>query len=91
MQKTIETQTGSLFESENVSPGIALVCIAAEVGGSLILIVTNSSLVRDGSYYLLHAIQTREPFPTPGRQGINLVREGLGYSHYTLASRTRMS
>ncbi len=67
---------GNHSDSDDVSLGIALVCIAAVVGCSLILTVTNSSLVGDGSYYLLRAIQTGQSFQLPGRQGINLVREG---------------
>jgi len=63
-------------DSDDVSPAVVLVCIAAVVGCTLVLIVTNSSLVGDGSWYLLHAIQTGQPFEASGRQGINLVREG---------------
>ena len=62
--------------SENVPPAIVLVSIAAVFGCSLVLLVTNSSLVGDGSYYVLTAIRTGQPFPLDGRQGINLVREG---------------
>jgi hypothetical protein len=64
-------------DSENVSLGIVLVSIAAVFGCSLVMIVTNSSLVGDGSYYVLRAIQTGQPCAcAAGRQGINLVREG---------------
>ena len=42
---------------------------------SLLLVAVNSSLVGDGSYYLLRAIQTQQVFQLPGRQGINAVRE----------------
>jgi hypothetical protein len=73
--ETIETQSDRSPESDNVSPGIVLVCLAALVGGSLLLLAMNSSLVGDGSYYLLHAIQTRAPFPASGRQWINFIRE----------------
>jgi hypothetical protein len=43
---------------------------------STVLIATNSSLVGDGSYYLLRAVQTRGPFPLSGRTFSNAIREG---------------
>ncbi len=55
---------------------MVLVSVAAVFGCSLVLLLTNSSLVGDGSYYVLQAIQTGKPFRLNGRQGINLVREG---------------
>ena len=55
---------------------MAMACAAAIVACSLLLIATNSSLVGDGSYYLLRAIQTGQPFQLSGRQGINFLREG---------------
>jgi len=74
---TTKTHIGKHSDSDNVSPGIALFCIAAVFGCSLVLLVTSTSLVGDGSAYLLSAIQTGQPFPRlPGRQGINFVREG---------------
>ena len=76
MKTTTETHIGKCSDSDNVSPGIVLLCIAAVFGCSLVLIVTNSSLVADGSHYLINAIQTGLPYPLKGRQGINLVREG---------------
>jgi hypothetical protein len=64
-------------ESERVPLGIVLVCITAVVGCSLVLLATNSSLVADGSYYVLSAIKSGQPCAcAPGRQGINFVREG---------------
>lgn len=63
-------------DSEYVPSGIVVVSIAAVLGCALVLLLTNSSLVGDGSYYVLSAIKTGQPFPLDGRQGINLVREG---------------
>ena len=67
---------GDRSDSDGVGVGVAVVCIASVIVTSLMLLATNSSLVGDGSYYLLHAIQTRGPMHVPGREGINLVREG---------------
>ncbi len=55
---------------------IVALCVTALVVCSVVLIATNASLVGDGSYYLLRAIQTRGPFPVPGRLVSNSVREG---------------
>lgn len=76
MDAVMEARVRRTSGTDDVSLRIALLCIAAVLACSLVLIATNSSLVADGSYYLLRAIQTRGPFPLAGRQGINLVREG---------------
>ena len=78
-QTVAEAPTGERTEhdSDRVPLAIVFVCLAAVFGGSLVLIVTNSSLVADGSYYVLKAIQTGQPSAcAAGRQGINFVREG---------------
>lgn len=65
------------LDSSRVPLGIVLVCAMAVLGSSLVLFVTNSSLVADGSFYLLNAIQKGQPCAcAAGRQGINFVREG---------------
>ncbi len=66
---------GDSSESDEVSTRLTLVCSAAVVACSLVLLVTNSSLVGDGPYYLLRAIQNGGPIQVAGRQGINSVRE----------------
>ena len=64
-------------DSDRVSLGIVLVCVAAVLGSSAVLLVANASLVADGSFYLLWAIKHGQPCAcASGRQGINLVREG---------------
>ena len=70
------TRTEVPADSGDVPFGTVLVSVAAVFGSSLVLLLTNSSLVGDGSYYVLQAIQTGKPFRLNGRQGINLVREG---------------
>jgi hypothetical protein len=50
--------------------------VATLVVCSVVLIATNASLVGDGSFYLLRAIETRGPFPVSGRLVSNSVREG---------------
>jgi hypothetical protein len=77
VEAAVELETEDRSDSDLVPPGIVLVCAAAVFGCSLVLLVTNSSLVADGSYYVLRAIQTGQPCAcAAGRQGINLVREG---------------
>jgi hypothetical protein len=76
IDKAIEAETGNTSDHDEVPLGIVLVCIAAVTACALLLIATNSSLVGDGSYYLLRAIQTGQPFQVSGRLGANLVREG---------------
>jgi hypothetical protein len=67
---------GRKAESDGVPGAVVVVCGAAVVACSLFLLVTNASLVGDGSSYLLRAVQTGQPFQLSGRQLTNLVREG---------------
>ena len=66
----------SVDDRSGVPTGMVVLCVAALSICSLILIVTSASLVGDGSYYLLRAVQTRGPFPLPGRLVSNALREG---------------
>jgi len=67
---------GVSSDREGVPGTVVAACVVAVALCSVLLVVTNSSLVGDGSYYLLRAIQTGGAFQLPGRQVINYVREG---------------
>ncbi len=71
-------QKGNLGgDSPRVSLGVVLACVTAVLGAAVVLIMTNASLVADGSFYLLTAVKWGKPCTcAPGRQDINLVREG---------------
>ena len=75
VEAAIELETKGRSDSDLVPSGVVLVCAAAVFGCSLVLLVTNSSIVADGSYYVLRAIHTGGPFQLAGRWDINLVRE----------------
>jgi hypothetical protein len=69
------TETSTRIGDE-VSLSLVVACVAAVVAVSGLLLAMNASLIGDGSYYLLRAIQTGQPLQLSGRQGINLLREG---------------
>jgi hypothetical protein len=71
-----EPTEGVAYGENRASLSLVLVCVAAVLAVSGILLATNASLIGDGSYYLLRALETGQPFQLSGRQGINLVREG---------------
>ena len=78
VEAAIELETKGRSDSDLVPSGVVLVCAAAVFGCSLVLLVTNSSIVADGSYYVLRAIHTGGQPCACARAAreINLVREG---------------
>jgi hypothetical protein len=73
---TIEASALQTEDRVDVPVAIVAPCVAVLALCSLLLVAVNSSLVGDGSYYLLRAIQSGRPFPVPGRMVANWVREG---------------
>ena len=76
LRGNIQATTGDAVVRSDVSSPVVVVTVAAVALVSVLLVAVNGSLVGDGSLYLLKAVQLGQPFPLPGRQVLNAVREG---------------